>query len=354
MNNRAIPRREFLVAISAAASAVTAAMGGASSRAQAVKRMDDEETLKVVDFHNHFVGQAFTPNVGRGAPAPLKRYFDEVNRNLADSRALLSSLDQAGVSARVVNTPLEFIQDPDADVLPGTVERINDQLADLVSRNPRRLFGLATVDAYGGDAGARELSRAVRELGLRGAFAASAKGDLFLDAPQARPTLEAAAELGVPVFAHPITDAHLRRRMGRYGRPGTTLNRGTVNSATLLALVESGTFQELPGLRIVVSTLAIGGVLLAAGFAEGKLGTEGVALLRRHVYIDTMRLNPVLLRAAVEVLGASHVLAGTDWPIYTEMKIPERLSSALAESGLGRAEQRMIASENTLKLLGVS
>jgi hypothetical protein len=27
---------------------------------------------------------------------------------------------------------------------------------------------------------------------------------LLLDAPQARPTLEVAAKLGVPVFAHPI------------------------------------------------------------------------------------------------------------------------------------------------------
>jgi aminocarboxymuconate-semialdehyde decarboxylase len=350
MRQRAIPRREFLAFIGTAAS-LTTALGARSARAQTVDRMERDERLKVIDFHNHFVGHAFTPKVGTGAPAAMKPYFDEVNRKLVDSRALLSSMDQAGVSARVVNTPLEFMQDPDADVLPGTVERINDQLADLVSRNPGRLYALATVDAYSGEAGARELIRTVRELGLRGVFVASAKGDLLLDAPQARPTLAAAAELGVPVFAHPITDAQMRKRIGRYGRPGTTLNRGTVNSATLLALVEGGIFEELPNLRIVVSTLAIGGILLAAGFAEGKLREDGIAVLRRHVYIDTMRLNSVLLRAAVDVLGVSNVLAGTDWPIYTETKIPERLGSALAEIGLGPAEQRMIASENTTKLL---
>src|SRR5690606_31522415 len=120
----------------------------------------------------------------------------------------------------------------------------NDQIADLVAKNPDRLHGLATVDAYAGDAAARELTRAVRELGLRGVFAQSARGNLLLDAPEARPTLAAAAELGVPVFIHPISDAQLRQRFGRYGRLGTQLTRSTINSAALVALLEKGVFDE--------------------------------------------------------------------------------------------------------------
>jgi len=127
-----------------------------------------------------------------------------------------------------VNTPLEFIQDPDGDIAPGTIPRINDHLAELVNRHPNRIFGLATVDAYSGEDGARELTRAVRELGLRGVFVQAAKKELFIDAPQARPTLAAAAALGVPVFVHPITDVQSRGRLGRYGRPGVTLNRSTI------------------------------------------------------------------------------------------------------------------------------
>ena len=58
--------------------------------------------------------------------------------------------------------------------------RINDQLAELVVRNPGRLYGLATVDAYSGEAGGRELTRAVRDLGLRGVFVQAGKNDLLL------------------------------------------------------------------------------------------------------------------------------------------------------------------------------
>ena len=47
------------------------------------------------------------------------------------------------------------------------VERINDQLAALVAKNKGHLLGLATVDVYTGDVAAREVRRAVTELGLR-------------------------------------------------------------------------------------------------------------------------------------------------------------------------------------------
>ena len=156
------------------------------------------------------------------------------------------------------------------------------------------------MDAYGGEAGARELTRAVRELGLRGAFVQAVKNELSLDSPQARPTLAAAAALGVPVFIHPITDSQLRRRFARLGRAGTMLNRSMVNSAALLALLESRTFDESPDLQVVVTTLAIGAVLINGGFGQsGGLGRDPAELLRRHVYIDTMGLHPVLIRAAV-------------------------------------------------------
>ena len=67
-----------------------------------------------------------------------------------------------------------------------------------------------------------------------------------------------------------------------------------------------------------------------------------------------MRLNPMLMRATIEALGSEHVLAGTDWPIYPELNIPQRLSSALSAAEVSQSEQRLIAGENTMKLLGLA
>ena len=348
MNPENWERRKFLAGTGSAtlAAGLYSASAHAQTTAQAPEKIS--AALNVVDFHNHYVGPAFTSIAGRGAAAAATAYWQKVNRNLSDPQALLSSIETAGIAGRVVNTPLEFLQSPDDDVPPDRPRRINDQLAELVGKNSGRVFGLATVDAYSGDAGALELTRAIRELGLRGVFVASAKKDLLLDAPEARPTLAAAASLGVPVFVHPITDVQLSKRLARYGALGVTFNRGAINAVSLIALLESGTFEQLPNLRVVVTTLAIGGVLLAGASGDRR------GLLRRHVYIDTMGLQPTLIRSMVDILGADHILAGTDWPIFEELSVPQRLQAALSACGLDAAEQQMIAAGNALKLLGIT
>ena len=42
------------------------------------------------------------------------------------------------------------------------------------------------------------------------------------------------------------------------------------------------------------------------------------------------------MRSAVDLLGADHVLMGTDWPIVEEKSVPERLQKAFAHCGIER------------------
>lgn len=350
-------RREFLGALGASAGAAAIAAGATATPAQAADEKEAPKNaapLKIIDFHNHYVGPDFALTTLANAPPALRHHWEGVNRHLSDPRALLSSIEEAGISGRVINTPTAFLQDADGAVPAGTVQRINDRVADLVAKNPGRLYGLATVDAYSGDDGARELTRAVRELGLRGVFIEAGKKDLLPDAPQARPTLATAAALGVPVFVHPVTDPPMHNRFKKFGSLGVRLARGTINSAALCAMLEHGTFDELPNLRVVVTTLALGGVLLAGGFGDGhRIRKDAPALTRRHVYLDTMGIHPVAVRAAVDLLGVDHVVVGTDWPITVEKSVQERVQLALSACGLDAAEQQMVASGNVLRLLGV-
>jgi predicted TIM-barrel fold metal-dependent hydrolase len=332
--------------------------GVAAAGSLAVAREATAQTaapMKIVDFHNHYMGPSWTLTNLANVPPAARAAWEKINSNLQSPSALLGSIESAGIAARVINTPTAFIEDAAGNSPAGAIQRINDQLAEFISRHPGKLYGLATVDAFAGDEGARELTRAVRELGLRGVFVESAKRDLLLGDKETRPTLSTAAALGVPVFVHPLTDPQLHHRFSRIGRIGTRLARATINSAALISLLEGGTFDELPKLQVVVTTLAFGGVLLAGGFGDGqRIRSDAPALARRHVYIDTMGLNPAMIRAAVDLLGPDHVLMGTDWPIVEEKSVPERLAKAFAHAGLAAAEQQMIAGGNTLRLLGVT
>ncbi|MGL4286433.1 MAG: amidohydrolase family protein [Phreatobacter sp.] len=310
--------------------------------------------LAIVDFHNHHVPAGFKPTTAIGAPLGQRTRWEGINRRIVDEALLVAAIDSGDIQARVVNLPTALIADADGGVPEGTIERINDSLAALAARHPGRIHGLATVDAYAGESAARELTRSVRELGLRGVFVESAKGDLFIDAPEARPTLQAAAELGIPVFVHPVNPP-LSRLLAPYGPVGTLYARGTVNSSALIALVEGGVLEALPTLKIVVTTLAIGGVLLTGAFGKpGKSGTDIRTLLRRQVHIDTMGFNPTLIRASIDLLGARNVLVGSDWPIVSDGPIRGLVEQALTDAGVtDEADRRLIAGDNTLRLLGV-
>jgi aminocarboxymuconate-semialdehyde decarboxylase len=341
-------RRAFLGALGAGVTAASALAVPTEAATQ------DAPPLRIVDFHNHYMGPSWTLTNLATLPPAARPTWERINGNLQSQSALLGSVESAGIAARVINTPTAFIEDADGNAPPEAHQRINDAMAELVGKHPGKLHGLATVDAFSGEAGARELGRAVRELGLRGVFVESAKRDLLLGAKETLPTLSLAASLGVPVFVHPLTDPQLHKRFSRIGRIGVRLARATINSAALISMLEGGTFDEYPKLQVVVTTLAFGGVLLAGGFGDGqRIRSDAPALARRHVYIDTMGLHPAVIRAAVDLLGADHVLMGTDWPIVEEKSVPERLNKAFAHAGLSVAEQQMIAGGNTLRLLGI-
>jgi predicted TIM-barrel fold metal-dependent hydrolase len=342
-------RREFLGALSAGVAAAGSLAAASDATAQAAA------PVKIVDFHNHYMGSGWTLTNLASVPPPARPAWEKINANLQSESALLASVESAGIAARVINTPTAFIEDSDGRPPQDSHRRINDQMAAVCSKHSGKLYGLATVDAFSGETAARELTRAVKELGLRGVFVESARGDLLLGDKETRPTLKAAADLGVPVFVHPQTDPQLHKRFSRTGRIGLRLARGTINNAALINMLESGAFDEAPKLQLVVTTLALGGLMLAGGFGDGaRIRSDAPALTRRHVYVDTMGINPVTVRAAVDLLGADHVLMGTDWPIVEEKSVPERLTKALAHSALNAAEQQMVAGGNALRLLGIA
>ena len=265
----------------------------------------------LVDFHNHFVGSLPSEAAARW---PL----------LADEQSLELSLER--VSARVVSTPIVFV--------PGVpAPRINDSIAELVSSHRDRLIGLASVDAYGGAAAAQELTRAVKALGLRGVFIESAKGELLPDCEQAQPVFAAAASLGVPVFLHPVPDLPLR---GRF--KSERFARATINSAAILAMIAGGMLEKHHGLKLVVTALALGWLLLADRVPDG-------------VYIYTTGMKPATLRGALELLGPRRVVAGTDWPVVQEANLEERLSSMLSAFGLSSADRDRVAAGTARELL---
>ena len=312
-------------------------------------------SLRVVDFHSHYAGPSWPalPPVN-SLPEHVARWVGIAER-IANIDALMAELDQVDLDRRVLSAPPALVT-PDGVVLAiSSIRAMNDHLAEVVSAHPDRLVGLATIDAFQGDDAAAEVERAADELGLRGVVIDCARGELLLDAPEARPFLLTVSEREIPVFAHPMSPARLSSELRGLGNWGRALARGTASSASLFSLIASGLFDELRGLRVVFAWLG-GGALPVAGTVPGseRLRRNTPESERWHVYVDTMGFEPSAVRYAVDLLGADHVLTGSDWPIGGVPASRERVHATLSAAGLTTDQQELVSWDNAASLLGFS
>ena len=108
------------------------------------------------------------------------------------------------------------------------------------------------------------------------------------------------------------------------------------------------------GRRVVVTGHAIGGLAMLAGLSgQSRMPSGASEVMRKHVFADTQLIHPALIRAAVDLLGADHVMAGSDWPIVDDGPIGGMLAKAMQDAGLSHDEQEAVAAGSCRRLLGL-
>jgi aminocarboxymuconate-semialdehyde decarboxylase len=320
-----------------------ALLSGCVSRAGA--RNTRAGDFEIIDFHAHASPPsiAVAPPPGANVPAELRK----IVAKMANPDRVIQALDNQGVDYRILSLPLEAIPPHMSESRVDRMRRINDAIAGLCALDDR-LFGMASIDAYTGDEGARELVRAVETLGLVGCYVECASDQKLISDPVALPTLITAASMRLPVFVHPVQEPALNDKFGLSSFYQMNLGRAAIASTTLAAILESGTFDDIPDLRICVSSLSISAMALGGLFAQTR--DDAKSLLRKHVYADTFGLNAPMLSVTRDILGIERLMLGTDWPIFSGYSVRERLIYASAVAEFSDEDRNLIAAGNARRL----
>jgi predicted TIM-barrel fold metal-dependent hydrolase len=316
---------------------------------------DDPATLSwpVIDFHSHIRPPWWTFEIPDGMGADDATWARSWNEKLTQPELLLRESKEAGITLRILSSTIEGVFGISGATDIGEIERHNDYLARLVADHPRELAAFATIDAFSGEAGAREAERAVNELGHAGLVVDSARDDLFAGAAVTRPTLEAASRLGVPVLVHPVASRHAESLVRAAGRSGNSFGRGHVNGTALLSLLESGVLDDLPDLNVVFAGIGIGALVIAVSHHPSySAQARHAGLPRPNVYFDFMGLDPAVLRFIVDVLSPERVVVGSDWPIFTPVT-RIALRAAFDKAGISEGDRGLIAAGNAQRLLNL-
>ncbi len=331
-------------------------------------------SVRTIDVHAHVLTEEMMRLMRHEAPdiGPTLSEVDEHGgvlqvgnivqrpfpRGAWDLELRLRDMDEAGVDVQVLSVcPQTFLYDRDP-TLTATLSAIqNNEIARIVSQQPDRFMGIATLPMQDPERAVAELRRSMTQLGLRGAQIGSHVEGRNLDDPALEPLWAAAAELDAFILVHPQKIAGGDRLKSYYlknliGNPLDT----TIAAASL---VFGGVLERYPNLKFC---FAHGGGFMPYqtgrmnhGYAvrpEGKVHLkEAPEVSIRRLYFDCILHFEPALHFLVETFGADHVLLGSDYPFDMGMMDGVRQIRSLRAT----AEQRnLILGDAAAALLGGS
>jgi len=264
--------------------------------------------------------------------------------------ARISDMDATGIDMQILSLSCPGVQIFDAPTATALARSSNDQLAEAIRRHPTRFAGLAAIAPQDPAAAALELSRGVRELGLKGGIINSHTQGEYLDQPKFWEIFAAAESLGVPLYLHPSTPPRqMIQPFLEAGLDGAIFGFGVETGLHLLRIITAGVFDRFPRLQIVVGHLgeALPFWLFRIDFmhrravaanryaALRKLQRAPSEYLRHNVHVTTsgMAWAPAI-EFVLSVLGADRVMYAMDYPyqfVPDEVAVTDGLNISAAD-----------------------
>lgn len=274
-------------------------------------------------------------------------FFREIESNCWDAEKRMQECDHHHVHVQVLSTvPVMFNYWAKPDDCLEMSMFLNDHIADIVKRFPKRFVGLGTIPLQAPHLAVKELERCMK-IGLRGVQIGShVINDWNLGSPALFPIFEKAQELGAAVFVHPwqmMGEEHIQRYWLPWlvGMPAET-------SRAICSLIFGGVFEKFPKLKVA---FAHGGGSFPSTIGRIEHGfhcrPDLVAIHNNKnprdyigkFWIDSLVHDPMMLEYIVKMFGPSRVALGSDYPF------------PLGENEPGTLIKSMPYDDNTKQLL---
>src|ERR1700737_4962275 len=304
---------------------------------------------KIIDVHSHPI----LP-YGQGAPVgPGQKQPDW------SVESAISYMDEHDIAACVLSDP-DSANHATGPKARDIARRVNETLADIVSRHPRRFGAVATLPGQDADGAMTEIVYALDILKMDGVSTSTSISDVYLGEPQFDPWFEELNRRGVTLFVHPtFTKASQALLIG--------LNPSVIefmfDTTRMIAnMVATGTKKRFSNIKII-STHGGGTIPYlvnriqtlehAFGVAPGRLELspeevrEGIA----SFYYDlTAATSEAQLGAILKLVPVSQLLMGLDLPFMPKSSFAPAIADVGRYPAFSETDLRSISYANAFRL----
>ena len=321
------------------------------------------------DLHTHFYTEQFFQTI-RDLPSEFSfgkspsgqtiityrgaRFFG-VTPAMTDVNQRLEDMDRVGIDVEVISLSTPNVFFTDGAHQPAVARMINDAYAELIATHPKRFKGFASIPMDAPDAALNELHRVIDELKLNGVILLSNIGGKPLTSPEYRPFFAEANRMKLCIFLHPMlpaqSDAFREYVLGPIiGFPFDT-------SLAVARMCYDGMFAEFPEIRWIIGHL--GGAIpylmerMDNGYRDfpecrAKIDQLPSSYLKR-LYYDTVSFSPHTLTMVRNMVGADHMVMGSDYPHL--LGSIDRAVSSIEGLDIREEEKQQIFSGTALSIL---
>ncbi len=247
------------------------------------------------------------------------RFFG-VTPAMTDVAKRLEDMDRVGIDVEVVSLSTPNVFFADAQQQPAIARMVNDAYAELAATHPQRFKAFASIPMDAPDEALRELRRAIDELKMNGVILLSNIGGKPLTSPEYRPFFAEANRMKLCILLHPMLPANTDPFREYVLGPLVGFMFDTTLAVARMCF--DGMLKDFPDIRWIVGHL--GGAVpylmerLDNGwrdFVECRAKIDELpSVYLKKLYYDTVNFNPHMLMMARNMLGADHMVMGSDYP----------------------------------------
>lgn len=248
-------------------------------------------------------------------------FFREIEDNCWSAEKRIEESDNFGVNVQVLSTvPVMFNYWANAKDCAETSEFLNDGIAEIVTKYPKRFIGLGTVPMQDAKLSVKELERC-KKIGLVGVQIGSNVSQKNLGEAQFFDFFAACEEFSMAVFVHPW-EMMGEKDMQKYWLPWL-VGMPAETSRAICSLIFSGVLEKLKNLRICFAhgggsfPYTLGRIEHGFEVRPDLVAVDNQINPREYLgkfWLDSLVHDELMLDYLVKLIGADKIALGTDYP----------------------------------------